>query len=43
MRLASRLPSAYLLKSDTVKQRLVAARQRQEGISLDAVVEKPRI
>jgi hypothetical protein len=32
--------TAYLLKSETMKQRLLAARQRQEGLSLDAVVDK---
>ena len=35
--------TAYLLKSETMKQRLLAARQRQEGLSLEAVVEKLRI
>jgi hypothetical protein len=32
--------TAFLLKSDTMKQRLLAARQRKEGVSLEAVVEK---
>ena len=32
--------TAYLLKSETMKQRLLAARQRQDGVPLDAVVEK---
>ena len=32
--------TAYLLKSETMKQRLLAARQRREGISIEAVVEK---
>jgi antitoxin YefM len=32
--------SAYLLKSETMKQRLLAAKERREGISLEAVVEK---
>jgi len=35
--------TAYLLKSETMKQRLLAARQRQGGLSLEAVVEKLRI
>jgi PHD/YefM family antitoxin component YafN of YafNO toxin-antitoxin module len=35
--------TAYLLKSETMKQRLLAAKQRQEGLSLEAVVEKLRI
>jgi PHD/YefM family antitoxin component YafN of YafNO toxin-antitoxin module len=35
--------TAYLLKSETMKQRLLAARERQEGLSLEAVVEKLRI
>jgi PHD/YefM family antitoxin component YafN of YafNO toxin-antitoxin module len=35
--------TAYLLKSEAMKQRLLAARQRQEGLSLEAVVEKLRI
>ena len=35
--------TAYLLKSETMKQRLLAAKERQEGISLEAVVEKLRI
>jgi len=32
--------TAYLLKSETMKTRLLAARQRQEGISFEAAVEK---
>ena len=32
--------TAYLLGSDTMKQRILAAAQRSEGLSLDAVVEK---
>jgi antitoxin YefM len=35
--------TAYLLKSEPMKQRLLAAKQRQEGLSLEAVVEKLRI
>ena len=30
----------YLLKSETMKTRLLAAKQRQEGISFEAAVEK---
>ena len=32
--------TAYLLKSETMKTRLLAAKQRQEGISFEAAVEK---
>ena len=32
--------TAYLLKSEAMKRRLVEARQRQQGLSLDQVVEK---
>jgi antitoxin YefM len=32
--------TAFLLKSETMKERLLAARQRDEGMSLEAVVEK---
>ncbi|MBK5293343.1 MAG: prevent-host-death protein [Acidobacteriia bacterium] len=32
--------TAYLLKSDSMKQRLLEAKQRQEGLSIEAVVEK---
>ena len=35
--------TAYLLNSETMKQRLLAARQRQHGLSLEAAVEKLRI
>ena len=35
--------TAYLLKSETMKQRLLAAKQRQEGLSIEVVVEKLRI
>ena len=38
--IASERETAYLLKSETMKQRLVAAAQRHEGLSLDAVLEK---
>jgi len=32
--------TAYLLKSETMKRRLMEAKQRQEGVSIEAVVEK---
>jgi antitoxin YefM len=32
--------TAYLLKSETMKARLLAAKQRQNGIPFDAAVEK---
>jgi PHD/YefM family antitoxin component YafN of YafNO toxin-antitoxin module len=32
--------TAHLLRSETMKQRLLAARQRDNGLSLEAVVEK---
>jgi hypothetical protein len=35
--------TAHLLKSETMKLRLLAAKERQEGLSLEAVVEKLRI
>lgn len=38
--IASERETAYLLKSETMKKRLVAAAQRREGVSLDCVVEK---
>jgi antitoxin YefM len=38
--IASERETAYLLKSDRMKQRLLAAAQRQNGLSLEAVVEK---
>ena len=38
--IASERETAYLLKSETMKQRLVTAAQRREGLSLDAVTEK---
>ena len=38
--IASERETAYLLKSETMKQRLLAAARRQEGLSLEAVVEK---
>ena len=41
--IASERETAYLLKSETMKQRLLAARKRREGLSLEAVIEKLRI
>ena len=38
--IASERETAYLLGSETMKQRILAAAQRTEGLSLDAVVEK---
>ena len=38
--IASERETAHLLKSETMKQRLLAAKQRQEGLSVEAVVEK---
>ena len=38
--IASERETAYLLGSDTMKQRILAAAQRADGLSLDAVVEK---
>jgi antitoxin YefM len=38
--IASERDTAYLLKSETMKQRLLAAAQRRDGLSLDAVLEK---
>ena len=35
--------TAYLLKSEAMRQRLMASRQRTERISLEAAVEKLRI
>ena len=35
--------TAYLLKSETMKQRVVAASQRKGGVSLDAVVERLKV
>ncbi len=32
--------TAYLLKSETMKRRLLEAKQREEGIPLEAVVAK---
>jgi len=38
--IASERETAYLLKSEAMKQRLLAAARRQNGLSLEAVVEK---
>jgi antitoxin YefM len=38
--IASERETAYLLKSETMKRRLLAAAQRREGLSLEAVIEK---
>ena len=38
--IASERETAYLLRSETMKQRLLAAVQRRDGISLEAVIEK---
>jgi antitoxin YefM len=38
--IASERETAYLLKSDTMKRRLLDAARRQDGLSLEAVVEK---
>ena len=38
--IASERETAYLLKSEAMKQRLLAAAQRQDGLSLQAVIEK---
>jgi antitoxin YefM len=32
--------TAYLLRSETMKTRLLAAKERQDGISFEAAVEK---
>ena len=38
--IASERETAYLLKSDTMKKRLLAAAQRTDGLSLEVVLEK---
>ena len=38
--IASERETAYLLESETMNQRLMAAKQRAEGISFEAAVEK---
>jgi len=32
--------TAYLLKSETMKRRLLEAKERQQGLSLDEAIEK---
>jgi hypothetical protein len=34
------LETAYLLKSDVMKRRLLEARDRKEGLTIETVVEK---
>ena len=41
--IASERETAYLVRSETMKQRLMAAKNRVEGISIEAAVEKLRI
>jgi len=38
--IASEREPAYFLKSETTKQRLFAAAQRQDGLSLESVIEQ---
>ncbi len=38
--ITSERETAYLLSSETMKQRLLSAAQRRDGFPLDAVVEK---
>jgi hypothetical protein len=38
--IASERETAYLLKSEAMKKRLLAATQRRDGLSIEAVVEK---
>ena len=38
--IASERETAYLLGSETMKQHILAAAQRADGLSLDAVIEK---
>jgi PHD/YefM family antitoxin component YafN of YafNO toxin-antitoxin module len=38
--IASERETAYLVKSNTMKRRLLDAAMRQDGLSLEAVVEK---
>ncbi|MEQ1945789.1 MAG: prevent-host-death protein [Bryobacteraceae bacterium] len=38
--IAAERETAYLVKSETMKHRLLAAMNRKDGISLDAAVEK---
>jgi len=41
--IASERETAYLLKSETMKQRLLASKQRTDGSPIEAVIEKLRI
>ena len=41
--IASKLETAYLLQPDAMRQRLMAAKHRVEGISLEAALEKMRV
>jgi antitoxin YefM len=38
--IASERETAYLMKSETMKKRILGAAQLREGVSLDAVAEK---
>ena len=38
--IASERETAYLLRSDAMKQRLLAAAQRRDGLAFDTVIEK---
>ena len=38
--IVSERETAYLLKSDAMKQRLLAATKRRDGLSIEAVLEK---
>ena len=38
--IASERETAYLLKSDSMRSRLLAAAQRRDGLSLETIVEK---
>lgn len=38
--IASERETAYLLRSESMKQRLMSAMQREDGLAIEAVVEK---
>jgi PHD/YefM family antitoxin component YafN of YafNO toxin-antitoxin module len=38
--IASERETAHLLKSETMKRRLLEAKEREQGLSLDEVIEK---
>jgi PHD/YefM family antitoxin component YafN of YafNO toxin-antitoxin module len=38
--IASERETAHLLKSETMKRRLLEAKERQQGLSLDEAIEK---